>query len=235
MPLLKVLRVGPRKLAKSIQLAYKRWMGISQLPVPLLSAGAQAPIETQHPLATTASVLREQTPTLAREDDAERAEAGELSQPPATQDERPLSEGGAAEEDTVKKILLVDDNHINLRVLSAYMGKLGRAYETAMNGQEAVNAYVQRPERFAGILMDISMPVMDGLEATRRIRAFEHQSRCDPVVILALTGLATDDARQEAERSGIDVFLTKPVKLGLLHMILDSRNVLRGPSPAHAI
>lgn len=192
-------------------------------------------METQHPLATAASVSTEQIPTPSRED-AEQAEAHEPSQPPAAQEERPPSvPGEAGEEDTVKKILLVDDNHINLRVLSAYMGKLGQAYETAMNGQEAVNTYIQGPERFVGILMDISMPVMDGLEATRKIRAFEHQTRCDPVVILALTGLATDDARQESERSGVDVFLTKPVKLGLLHMILDSRNVLRGPSLAHAI
>jgi CheY-like chemotaxis protein len=175
-------------------------------------------METQHPLATGASVLTEQTPTRSPED-AEQAEAHEPSQAPAAPDERPPSADGAGEESTVKKILLVDDDHINLRVLSVYMGKLGRAYETAMNGQEAIDAYVQGPERFAGILMDISMPAMDGLEATRKIRAFEHQSRCEPVVILALTGLATDDARQEAERSGVDVFLTKPVKLGLLYMI----------------
>lgn len=114
------------------------------------------------------------------------------------------------------KFLLVDDNRINLKVLSAYMSKLGQAYEAAINGKEAVDAYIAEPNKFAGILMDISMPVMDGLEATRQIRAHEHRDQLHPVVILALTGLASNKIHEEALESGVDMFLTKPVGLSVL-------------------
>lgn len=118
--------------------------------------------------------------------------------------------------------LLVDDNHINLKVLSAYMGKLGLAHATAVNGLEAVEAYAADPGRFAAVLMDLSMPVMDGLEATRRIRAKEAEGRLRPVRILALTGLASERTYQEALQSGVDVFLTKPVRLQVLSEQLDA-------------
>ncbi|KAM4054577.1 histidine kinase-, DNA gyrase b-, and HSP90-like ATPase domain-containing protein [Hirsutella rhossiliensis] len=123
-------------------------------------------------------------------------------------------------------ILVVDDNHINLKILSAHMRKLGRAYETVVNGKEAVDAYTQNPTHWAGILMDISMPVMDGLEATRRIRGFEHRNQLRAVPILALTGLASDSAHREALESGVDVFLTKPVRLKALSENLETMKVL---------
>lgn len=124
------------------------------------------------------------------------------------------------------KVLIVDDNPINLKVLSAFMRKFARPYEAAMNGKEALDAYIRNPAQFAVILMDISMPVMDGLEATRRIRAYENKQQRRPVTILVLTGLATDVAHQDALASGVDVFLTKPVRLKALSEVLESLNVL---------
>lgn len=67
---------------------------------------------------------------------------------------------------------------------------------------------------------DINMPVMDGLEATRAIRAFEQQSRLKPANIIALTGLASASAQQEAFASGVNLFLTKPVRLKELSNVL---------------
>lgn len=130
------------------------------------------------------------------------------------------------------KMLLVDDNHINLKLMSAYMGKLGRTYEAVTNGKEALDAYTQNLGHFAGIIMDISMPIMDGFEATRRIRAFERRNQLHPVAILALTGLASDSAHQEALESGVDVFLTKPIKLKDLRQVLESMHMLPLPSKA---
>lgn len=143
----------------------------------------------------------------------------------------PFDEGALLEPNDSKKdmILLVDDNYINLKILSTYMGKLGRSYHAATNGKEAIDAYVRRPDQFVGILMDISMPVMDGLEATRHIRAFESKNQLTAVAILALTGLASDSAYQEALESGVDVFLTKPIRLKALSEVLESRGILPLP------
>lgn len=122
--------------------------------------------------------------------------------------------------------LLVDDNYINLKVLSTYMKKRNIGFNEAKNGKEAVDCFLSHPGAYACILMDISMPVMDGFEATRRIRAHEAQMGLTPVPIIALSGLATEDAQQEAFGSGMDVFLTKPVKLAALGNLLESHGIL---------
>ncbi|KAI9811682.1 MAG: hypothetical protein M1832_000716 [Thelocarpon impressellum] len=124
------------------------------------------------------------------------------------------------------RILLVDDNAINLKLLQAFMRK--RQYvniDSAMNGQEAVEAVERRGEGFDLIFMDITMPVMDGLAATRAIRAMEQRRQTEqewtgtPALIVALTGLSSPRDEKEAFTSGVDLFMTKPVhfrKLGEL-------------------
>ncbi|KAK6214253.1 hypothetical protein LQW54_004479 [Pestalotiopsis sp. IQ-011] len=122
------------------------------------------------------------------------------------------------------RFLLVDDNAINLKILVAYMRKLGHRYDTACNGLEALEAFQKGGGQYRCILMDISMPVMDGFESSRRIRAHEREhslSRCN---IYALTGLASASAQQEAFSSGIDLCLAKPVKLKELSDILAEKN-----------
>lgn len=126
------------------------------------------------------------------------------------------------------EFLLVDDNAINLKILSSYMKKLDYKYNTASNGQEAVDTFSRAPPgRYRCIFMDISMPVMDGFEATRRIRAFERETRTPwPAAIFALSGLGSAEAQREAFASGIDLFLAKPVRLKELSSILASRGLL---------
>ncbi|KAK8052289.1 hypothetical protein PG993_003674 [Apiospora rasikravindrae] len=115
------------------------------------------------------------------------------------------------------KYLLVDDNKLNLKasdlILIALMKKLKREWKTAENGLEAVETYTEEPEVYAGVLMDLSMPVMDGFEATRRIREHEKTHGLAPTTIIALTGLASRSAQEEAFASGVDVFMTKPARL----------------------
>lgn len=120
------------------------------------------------------------------------------------------------------KALLVDDNEINLKLLTAYMCKLSLPHSTAMNGLEAVNTYSEALGAFDVIFMDISMPVMDGLTASREIRRFEKaRPGISAAVIIALTGAASAEHRQEAFKSGIDLFLTKPVPMKKLKGILE--------------
>lgn len=106
------------------------------------------------------------------------------------------------------------------------MKKLKSKYATAADGLEAVERFQENPDLFSCILMDISMPRMDGIEATKQIRAFEHSKGREPVVILALTGLASASAQQDAYESGVDVFLSKPVKLKELSTILREKELV---------
>lgn len=110
-----------------------------------------------------------------------------------------------------------------------FMKKHKFSYCEAENGQEALDAYkascLSRPHdrpsrRFGFILMDISMPVMDGMEATRRIREFEKRKALEKANVIALTGLASAQAQHDAEAAGIDVFLPKPVKSAELKTLL---------------
>ncbi|KAL4986508.1 hypothetical protein BDW68DRAFT_163119 [Aspergillus falconensis] len=116
----------------------------------------------------------------------------------------------------IPSVLLVDDNSVNLQLLVAVMKKAKFPYFTACNGLEALEVYKAHAKEIHVILMDISMPVMDGLEATREIRLFEKLQRespaFKPATIIALSGLGSASVRQEAFNSGLDLFLSKPVR-----------------------
>ncbi|RGP78970.1 atpase- atp-binding domain [Fusarium longipes] len=122
--------------------------------------------------------------------------------------------------------LLVDDNPINLKMLVMFMKKLKMRYSTATHGQEAVDKYKANPRSYKCVFMDISMPIMNGFEATRCIRAFAAESGVPRCSIFALTGLASCDAQQEAVLSGIDLFLTKPITLVEIRQLLESKELI---------
>jgi CheY-like chemotaxis protein len=125
------------------------------------------------------------------------------------------------------RLLLVDDNKINLQLLVRYCKSKKHDYVTAEDGVEAVEAFCSRQKeaatKFDFVCMDISMPRMDGLEATRRIRSFEQSNGMEASKVIALTGLASAEAQQEAFSSGVDQFMTKPVRLKELGEVLAGR------------
>jgi signal transduction histidine kinase/CheY-like chemotaxis protein len=213
-------RIGPRKLARSMQHAYKRWTGLTKVSPPQHASAALVEngtvtkpgfIGTPSPLEELASLALDSRLTPRNETPPEIPNLNASLTAP--EPEKPIPVRRYTEKDT---FLLVDDNHVNLKVLAAYMAKLKLAYVTAVNGKDALDKYIEKPGRFAAILMDVSMPVMDGLEATRQIRTFEREHKLSRVSVLALTGLASDRTHKEAFESGIDVFLTKPVRLQTL-------------------
>ncbi|KAL4876766.1 hypothetical protein BJY04DRAFT_222774 [Aspergillus karnatakaensis] len=110
-------------------------------------------------------------------------------------------------------VLIVDDNEINIKVLAKLMTKLGFSYSTATNGLIALNKYKEAPSSFKVVLMDVSMPVMDGIDATRHIRAFEREMGLSPVKLFAVTGIASSPMQQEALIAGVDEYLVKPLSL----------------------
>ncbi|KAF3807899.1 Hybrid signal transduction histidine kinase A [Colletotrichum gloeosporioides] len=142
-----------------------------------------------------------------------------------TPDNREPDESSNNSDNDQNLFLLVDDNAINLKILSEYMKKLGHRYATAMNGKQAVEAFKKSEGRIKCVFMDISMPVMDGFEATREIRVFETRKNIPRCQVFALTGLASASAQEEAFASGIDLFLTKPVKLKELSKIIRTSDI----------
>ena len=132
------------------------------------------------------------------------------------------------------RMLLVDDNRINLKLLQTFMKKRKSPNVTsAEDGLQAVNAYQSLLYKSLPpdiVLMDISMPVMNGFEATRRIREIEreHCAELPPMetppscLIIALTGLASARDQSEAFMSGFDMYITKPVSFAEISRLLDN-------------
>ncbi len=106
-------------------------------------------------------------------------------------------------------LLLVEDNLINQKVLLRLLKRLGYDPDLAVDGLEAVNQVTAKA--YDLILMDVQMPVMDGLEATRQIRHMEQLSKRPHIV--ALTAAATEEDRLKCEAAGMDDFVTKPAKI----------------------
>ena len=123
------------------------------------------------------------------------------------------------------QLLFVDDNAINLKLLVAHARKMNYQYASAMNGLEAVNLYRQATRPFDYVLMDISMPVMDGFVATGKIRDYERSCSLSPCTIVALTGLGTAKAQQEAFACGVSLFLTKPLSLKKLKTLVENGSI----------
>lgn len=115
-----------------------------------------------------------------------------------------------------QKILLVDDNEINLEIETEILHGLAFSIETATNGVIAVNMIKNsRPDEYALVLMDIQMPVMDGRCAAKAIRELE-----DPILsripIIALSANAFEHDKRLSLKSGMDAHLTKPIDIPLL-------------------
>lgn len=109
-----------------------------------------------------------------------------------------------------KKLLLVEDNKINQLVAGKLLEKFGYAYDIAENGLQAVEKVTTN--HYDAILMDCQMPVLDGFEATQRIRQLEQTgSQHRPIIGLTANALAGD--REKCLACGMDDFTTKPIKL----------------------
>lgn len=107
------------------------------------------------------------------------------------------------------RILIAEDNDVNQRVIAGLLRTSGYELHFAANGEEAVKLF--RQNAYALVLMDVSMPVMDGLAATRVIRDFESSGGRPPTPIIAVTAHAMTEERQDFLTRGVDAVLTKPL------------------------
>jgi two-component system sensor histidine kinase/response regulator len=114
-------------------------------------------------------------------------------------------------------VLLVEDNEVNQKVAQKYLERLGCHVRTADDGAAGVQAF--KEDRFDLILMDMQMPIMDGIAATREIRKLERGGRHTPIVALTANVLAGQLER--CLEAGMDDFLTKPLDVARLRDVLD--------------
>ena len=262
---------GPRKMARAVaacEEAAAQWQGRYHRPPPLTTLeklkafqpdfdvgsyllqrnGLVMPTRTSngplpYPPQSTNALRVADTPPQ-REPSPEHEDAAKASSPSK-------SDSAHNQQSSLRKprLLLVDDNAINLRLLETFMRKRQYDYTCAEDGLRAVEAFgdaqQQQKEKpgsaYRIIFMDISMPVMDGLEATRRIRKLEQTQREEfekekessetdgatmplpppSALIVALTGLANSQDQTSAFASGVDMFMTKPVKFKEIGRLLD--------------
>ncbi len=181
---------------------------LDPLDQPLFRAVLPKPIRQSQLLdAIQASLAREQAPR-----------AGRVRSSPIT-----LSSPSSL------SVLLVEDNPVNRRVALKMLEKLGVAADTATNGQEAIDRMEHR--RYDLVFMDVQMPVLDGLEATRRI--CRRWSRAERPRIIAMTAEAMQGDKERCFDAGMDDYVSKPVALDGLRAALNIAPVERVEPPVH--
>jgi two-component system sensor histidine kinase/response regulator len=131
-----------------------------------------------------------------------------------------------------RKVLLVEDNLTNQRVAVGLLTRRGHRVTVANNGREALTA-LDAPGGFDVVLMDVQMPEMDGLEATRHIRERE-QGTDEHLRIIAMTAHAMKGDRERFLASGMDAYLTKPVDPPALFDLIESVSRQRQPGARDA-
>ncbi len=117
------------------------------------------------------------------------------------------------------RILLAEDNLVNQKLATMMLSKAGYTVQVAANGRLAVESYTQNPDQYDLILMDIQMPEMDGLEATRQIR----QKGFTDIPIVAMTANAMKGDREKCLEAGMNDYISKPIKRELVFKILEER------------
>lgn len=141
---------------------------------------------------------------------------GKLKQVKVTDDELEISMKGFRD----KHFLIAEDNLVNMKVAQFALNEISQNVYPAVNGVEAINIFKNNPIDF--ILMDIQMPVMNGIEATLEIREFEKQRNAvNPVRIIAMTANTLREDIEKCLEAGMDAFLGKPFR------VADMVNVLK--------
>ncbi|PBP15573.1 M3R8, histidine kinase-group I protein sequence [Diplocarpon rosae] len=221
--------VGPHKLARTLKLCLETLSATKptfQSSIPEQSSEVILP-QTQYQAKYPERVSRKAT-DRAREVPTTAREFGEVALPlraPSSNTKGggkplPVTESRPANP-TRTKVLIVEDNMVNLKVLSQYMKSAKQEYVTAMNGLEGLEKFQAEPAAFKLIFMDLSMPVMDGLTSTRYIRAFESQHGLPRTRIIALTCFSSTQYQRDAAESGVDMYIVKPVPMKSLKPILE--------------
>jgi CheY-like chemotaxis protein len=142
-------------------------------------------------------------------DDQLRAQLAEVVNVIQPSDQRLITRHLVAEQQRSLRVLLAEDNPVNQRLATVLLRKLGHQVTVVEDGQQAL-ASVERDD-YDLVLMDVQMPRVDGLEATRRIRAGGASIRNPDVPIVAMTAMAMKGDRERCLEAGMNDYISKPV------------------------
>ncbi|KAJ5473035.1 hypothetical protein N7530_007036 [Penicillium desertorum] len=226
---------GPHKLARSVMRCLTNGQSRSTTPASALQPlnmpirTSWLPSELASPHISTADDIRAPEPDCPggrpmmasplQQPSPMTALTEEVSEAPLPE---PLVEGANCSR-RLARVLVVDDNRINLNLMMTFLKKRQLTdLDPAENGKLAVEAVERMQSGYDIIFMDMSMPVMNGFEATRAIRSLERDTDGrKPAIIIALTGLSSSRDESDAIASGVDLFLTKPVSFREVARLLD--------------
>jgi CheY-like chemotaxis protein len=138
---------------------------------------------------------------------------------PVTEGYSSVNVGTQAIRTEALSFLVAEDNAVNQMIIMAMIKQLGHTVTVAANGREALEALAR--EYFDVVLMDCNMPELDGLEATRQLRAGVAGVRDAHVTVIALTANAMDSDREACLAAGMNDFLSKPVSIQALRQAID--------------
>ncbi|THB67532.1 MAG: response regulator [Desulfovibrio sp.] len=117
------------------------------------------------------------------------------------------------------KVLLVEDNHLSAMLVNKHLESLGHEVTSADNGRQGLDLLARYP--YDVVIMDLQMPVLDGLAATTMLRQGEAGELNRNVPVIALTAHALDEFREQCRAAGMSDFLSKPVELEALAQAID--------------
>jgi CheY-like chemotaxis protein len=123
-------------------------------------------------------------------------------------------------------ILLVEDNPVNQKLATIMLKKAGYHVTLAQNGKEAITTYTIQPDKFDIILMDIQMPELDGISATKKIRNKGFKN----IPIVAMTANALQGDRESCLDAGMNDYMTKPVKREKVFEMINKWIINKEPS-----
>ncbi|RYP22456.1 hypothetical protein DL765_001668 [Monosporascus sp. GIB2] len=129
------------------------------------------------------------------------------------------------------RVLVAEDDPINYKILKKRLEKIGHEVSHAQNGEDCASVYKEGPSRFDVVLMDMQMPIVDGLSSTKIIRAFETSNQCaglsslaarhGRIPIFAVSASLVEQERPQYIEAGFDGWIVKPIDFGRLNVLLD--------------
>ena len=143
-----------------------------------------------------------------------------LFEEPKEQEGKKIEEGDESADLSGMRVLLADDNQLNMAIAETFLTDAGVQITKAYNGKEEVERYLEQPAgTFDAILTDLMMPVMDGYEAVREIRS-SGRADAQSIPIIALTANAFLEDAERVKKEGMNEHLPKPLDVGKMLSVL---------------